>query len=303
MFTTSCLRRAFLQRLSVILVAAFGGLCTFSACSGASDEFPSDSKSRVCVDVSGFYFKVGDMGIPTRSDGDVVSAATRLSFAVFSADGELVEDVIHQLSSNDGFGTVEMELYPGTYQLVAVAHSGTTDAVITSPSSVTLPGITYTDTFAKVQSLTVESNTDCDLSMTLSRLTSAFILQLADTPPAHVKEIEVVVNALGAEPTALEINPNTGVATKHLKQTCTIPVADLSEEVPVYFIGAAKSSKVTVIANDYDEEGNEVISHTLNTVPLEANRKTIATGTFFQSQGAGTFTIDTAWGDDWEVDY
>lgn len=117
-------------------------------------------KSHVTVDVRTFalasegfgaYGSSSDVG--TKGE-DSYSPASRLSFAVFDAEGALVGEVINKVSSADGFGLVEMDLYPGVYSLVAVAHGGAADAVIASSSSVVLPGSLLTDTFAKVQSLT-----------------------------------------------------------------------------------------------------------------------------------------------------
>ncbi len=283
-----------------LVFALLFSIVLLSACSGSADEAPIEQKSRVTVDFSTFQVEVEDMGGGSRAV--LADAASRLSFAVLKSDGIKVVDV-HQNSEDNKFGSVEVELYPGTYQMVAVAHNGDANASITSTTSVTLPGTTFTDTFTKVQDLTVVSNQDSDLSMTLPRITSAFILKLNDIPPADVKEIEVVVNVGGLEPTSLDVNPNTGLASKNWKQTCIIPIADISNETPIYFVGMIKQSTATVKATAYDATGNEIISHTINGVPLAPNQKTIATGTFFQSSGSGTFTVNSEWLDDNHIGY
>ena len=275
-------------------------LLMLSACSSTTEEAPLQ-KSCIRVDFGTFQVEVQDMQATSRAAlGD---AATRLSLAVFKSDGTLVEDDIHQQSTDDAFGSVELELYPGSYQLVAVAHNGEDDADIQSVTSVILPGTKVTDTFTKVQDLTVESGKDCSLSMTLARITSAFVLQLVDTPPAHAKEIEVVVNTAGLAPTTLEIDPGTGLASNNWKQTGKIQIADLADEYPIYFIGMYPSVSATVQATAFDTSGDVIISHTLNSVSLVPNRKTIATGNFFKSTGSSTFTLDTAWEDDHNIGY
>lgn len=276
------------------------GLLMLSACSSSPEEVTLQ-KSRISVDFCTFQIEVEDMEATSRAA--LVDAATRLSLAVYQADGTLVEDAIHQQASDDSFGTMELELYPGTYKLVAVAHNGTADADILSATSVTLPGTKITDTFTKVQDLTVESGKDCSLSMTLARITSAFVLKLLDTPPANAKEIEVVVNTAGLVPTSLDINPSTGFACNNWKQSEKIQITDLSDADPIYFIGMFSSVSATVKATAYDTSGNVIVSHTLNSVSLIPNRKTIATGTFFKSTGSSTFTLNTAWGDDHNIGY
>ena len=276
------------------------GMCILHACSSVDDE-SMRQKSRVRINVSPFQLEIEDMGVTSRTA--IADAATRLSFAVFDAQGTLVGTAISQQSSDTSFGTIDMELYPGSYQMVAVAHNGDADAVINSTTSVTLPGTTFTDTFAEVQSLTVEANKDCNFTMTLPRATSAFILKLKDTPPANAKEIKVVVNSTTYEPTTLKINPSTRLAENTWKQTCIIPIADIAKEIPIYYIGMYSVTAVTVKATAYDTDGNEIISHTISNVPLNPNQKTIASGYFFQSPGSGTFTLEAGWGTDKEMDY
>ena len=276
------------------------GMCILHACSTVDDE-SVHQKSRVRVKVSPFQVETEDMGVTSRAS--IAEAATHLSFAVFDAQGTLVGTAVCQESSDASFGTIDMELYPGSYQLVAVAHNGDADAVIHSTTSVTLPGTTFTDTFAEVQSLTVEANKNCDFTMTLPRATSAFILKLKDTPPANTKEIKVVVNSTGFDPTTLKFNPSTRLAENTWKQTCIIPIADISKNLPIYYIGMYPVTTVPVKATAYDTSGNEIINHTINNVPLNPNQKTIASGYFFQSPGSGTFALETGWDTDKEMDY
>lgn len=290
----------FLRRKTA-LVALFLGLSMLYSCSSSMDEVSVNQKSRVRIDVRTFQFDIEDE--PMRTARSISDAATRLSFAVFDSEGALVGSAIHQNSSADDFGTVELELYPGNYRMVAVAHNADEDAAITSTTSVTLPGTTFTDTFSKVQDLTVEPDEDCSFTMQLPRATSAFILRITDTPPTNLKEIKVIVNNLGYEPTSLKINPDTQLAENTWKQTRIIPVANLSNEEPIYFIKLYKATTVNIVATAYATDGSEIISHTINNVSLTPNQKTIATGHFFNPKVSGTFTLETTWSTDNEIEY
>lgn len=293
---------SFLVRKISMAIALVWGMCLLHACSSSMDESPVNRKSRVQVDVRAFQFDIEneDMRAASRSISD---AASRLSFAVFDAKDALVGTAIHQQSADIGYGTVQLELYPGTYKLVAVAHNGEDDAAIASTTSVTLPGTTFTDTFAKVQELTVEADEDGSFIMQLPRVTSAFILRITDTPPANLKEMEVIVNSTGTVPGSLTMNPTDGLALGHWKQTRTIAVADISKDVPIYFIKQNAATVVNVKATAKDTAGNEIISHTINNVSLVPNQKTVATGCFFNSQASGTFTLDSAWDTDKNIEY
>ena len=272
-------------------------LLMLGACSSSSDDSVLQ-KSRVSIDVSGFDIEVEPVG----GRATTLTGVTHLSVAVYDAEGTLVKSA-NQVSSLETFGTVEMELYPGEYQLVAVAHNGAEDATINSTTLVTLPGTRFTDTFSKVQGFTVESGKDCSVSTSLSRIASAFILRIADNPPADAKEIQVVVNTAGMDPASLTVDPSTGCATNNWKQTCTIPVSQITTDVPVYFIGMFPVCSVTVKATAYNTADEEIISHTITGVPLQPNHRTIASGNFFQSSGSAVFTIDLVWGADKHVDF
>ena len=282
-----------MKHFQFTIFAFFVGLCALSACSKpVEEESVIEAKSHIRVNVSPFYFQVEDMGATRAALKD---AATRLSFAVFDAEGDLVESVVHQDSTEEVFGAIEMDLYPGTYKLVAVAHNGGGDASIGSVSSITLPGDTLTDTFSAVQDLTVESDKEYEFTMNLPRVTSAFAFRLADTPPANFKEIQVVLNTGGSIPASLEFNPTTGLASNNWKFTCTIPAEKFNEETPIYFIKLFEQTVVNIEATAYDEEGEVIISHTISNVSLVPGKKTTATGYFFKSSGSGSFTVNGDW--------
>ena len=285
----------------VVLISLF----FFSSCTNTAEEALEEQKSRLTVDFNTFQVEVEGVSRNSSEESILSEAAERLSFAIFDAEGNLVGDAIHQEYSDDDFGSVQMELYSGEYTLVALAHSGNDDATITSATSATLPGTTLSDTFAKVQTLTVTSGEDCSLDMTLTRITSAFILKLTDeTLPDNLKEIKVVINAsVGNNPTSLDVNPSTGLALANWRQEGVIPKANLSDDNLIYFIGMIKDASVTVKATAYDTDNKKIVTRTLNNVSLKPNHKTVATGKFFVPPTSGNLGVDNTWGDDNHIEY
>ena len=266
-----------------------------------------EQKSRVTVDFSTFQVEVEDMSRSSRAT--LAGSATSLSFIVFNEQGTSVF-AVDQNAEEDNFGKVQMDFETGNYTMVAVAHNGDANAKITSTSSAILPGETFTDTFTKVQALSVQPNQDCRFTMNLNRITSAFILKITDVGdqvPNNVAEIEVEVNTDGSslseiEPSTLRINPGRGFALENLKLTYSIPVTDLSKETPFYFIGTTSPTTVTVKATAKTANGTEIISHTIGQIPLIRNQKTKASGKFFTPKVSGTFTIET-WDADHNIEY
>ena len=282
----------------------------FSACSPSTDEAPMEQKSRVFVDFSTFQVEVEDMSRGSDDEPLTLSdVAEHLSFAVFKSDGvTLVEGTtIHQVKSNDvnGFGRVQLQLHFGSYKIVAVAHSGTGNVNIQSVESATLPGTMFKDTFVGVYDLDV-ATADCSFEMPLRRITSAFYLNLTDTPPANASTMKITLNNGGATPNQLNINPSTGFAEDNWSQSRIFTMTNIIDDEPdlVYYIGKSFPTKVIVKATAYDSENKEVMHRIFTDVPLTPNKKTRAIGVFFNASGSGSFIITSDWAsDDEEIPY
>ena len=287
------------------LIALLLALCTFISCSKPIEESPIEEKSHVTVNVSPFSLSMEEMGATRAALKD---AATSLSFAVFNTEGNLVNKlVVHQKSQDERFGMVQFDLSPGTYTMVAVAHNVSDYVAITSTSSVTLPGTYFSDTFSKIQKLTVVSGQDYILDMDLPRITSAFILKISDVAdaPEDLSMIQVKLNTSGStpKPSSLVFDPSSGCATESWVQERMFPATNLSSGIPIYFIGKESSCEVDITATAYNDKNEVIMSHTLQKVPLKANQKTIATGKFFETKVVGAFTLNTTWETDKDFSY
>ena len=294
-----------MRSLFTFLISLF----LFSSCTNTAEEPIEEQKSRVTVDFSTFQVDVEDMSRGSDDPLTLADVAKRLSFAVFKADGStpVTGTTIHQVKSDDvnGFGKVQLELRSGSYQIVAVAHNGTDVVNIHTVASATLPGTTFTDTFVGVYTLNVISN-DCSFNMPLHRITSAFFLNLTDEPPAIAKRMEIVLNNGGTAPTQLKINPSTGLAEDNWVQTSSFTMTEIIDGTPdlVYYIGKSSPTKVLVRATAYDSDNKQVMRRPFADVPLTPNKKTRATGAFFNSSGSASFTITSDWdSDDDEIEY
>ena len=62
-------------------------------------------------------------------------------------------------------------------------------------------------------------------------------------------------------------------------------------------------SIVKVTATAYNTEGEAIITHSFVNIILTPNKRPVATGRFFKSQGSGTFTLETGWDADNQVSY
>ena len=283
----------------IVLISIF----LLSSCTNTAEEAIEEQKSRVTVDFSTFQVEVEDMSRSSRAA--LAESATRLSFAVFKSDGSLVGNAIHQYIENENYGTVQLELTSGSYKMVAVAHSGSDIVNIQTVASAILPGTTFTDTFVGVYDLNV-THADCSFNMPLHRITSAFFLNLTDEPPVIANRMEIVLNYGGSSATQLKINPSTGLAEDNWLQTSSFTMTEIIDGTPdlVYYIGKSSPTEVIVRATAYDSGNRQVMRRAFTNVPLTPNKKTRATGDFFNSSGSGSFTITSNWdSEDDEITY
>ena len=290
----------------IVLISLF----LFSSCTNTAEEAIEEQKSRVTVDFSTFQVEVEDMSRGSDDPLTLSDVAKRLSFAVFEKDGSTLVNgtTIHQVKSDDvnGFGKIQLELTSGSYQIVAVAHNGSGNVNIQSVESATLPGKTFTDTFVGVYDLNV-TTADCSFKMSLNRITSAFYLNLTDdTPPKNARMMEIILHNGGSAPNQLNINPSTGYAEDNWLQSRTFTMTNIIDDELdlVYYIGKSSPTAVIVKATAKDLNSNEIMHRIFTNVPLTPNKKTRATGAFFNSSGSASFTITSDWAsEDDEITY
>lgn len=268
----------------------------------------------VAVELCGFDVRSGGF---TKADGGDAPAATRISFAVFDADGGKVGQTICQTfvlpsdevpePDNSGFGKIAIELMPGTYKFVAVGHSCAGDATVNSLSEVVFPGTRPSDTFSIVKEVTVEPAKAFSTALTLARVSSAFVLKIIDAIPENVASIVVYLNTSGSTPVegGLKFNPSTGLASGNWKVGRNFLVENIpaSQEVTVFTIPFLKDQEVSVKAQALGAGSSVVVEHTIDEIVLASNKRITASGNFFAAPGSGSLTCNTTWGDEQEVEY
>lgn len=126
----------------------------------------------------------------TRAAATATDVAKRIDFIVFY--GTEVAFQAHQTSDDSGFGTLTANLTPGDYSIVAIAHNGTQEATISSPTKVTFTNNRLSDTFAYGGNVTITDN-DAGHNLTLRRAVASFRLKTTDAIPRYRPADEVLL--------------------------------------------------------------------------------------------------------------
>jgi hypothetical protein len=223
----------------------------------------------------------GDFTAATRAATDITDLCSRLTLAVFNADGTKVKTVA-QKEGDASYGTVALSLAAGTYQLVVIAHNGDGSATITSTEKVTFPNNKVTDTFYYYGDLVVGSEKQ-SYDLTLTRAVAMFRLVLTDESiPASVAKLKFYYT--GGSST---FSPAEGYGIVQSKQT---EIRAVSEDgiYEIYTLPHTEEdvlTKLTITALDAND--NTVKERIFENVPVVRNQVTRYTGSFFGSGGSG----------------
>ena len=111
------------------MMVAFAILPLFFACEKLSfdevKEKDAPSETKVVL-----RFRQYEQEAFTRAATDVTELCSKISLVVFNGDTKV--KAIAQKEGDASFGTVELSLAAGTYQLVVIAHNGDGSATITN---------------------------------------------------------------------------------------------------------------------------------------------------------------------------
>ena len=234
---------------------------------------------------------------PTFRDvtrGTSVTAFKKLNVMLFDAQGNRVFDKVRtQLSTDEDFCTLSLQLTAGTYWVVAVGHSSTISATIKSPEAVQFTaseGEKLTDTFCHCSQITIPATVpdgspsgQYTLPMYRAGAMIQFCLTDEQVPDNFAYFImEYTGGSANFNPKTLEGITKSSQSEKRIRnelnthQAYTFP-----------YLSTSCLLKITVSATDMD--GTVIRKRVFEDVPVTRNRITTYTGHFFEP-GDGQFT-------------
>lgn len=244
---------------------------------------PASGTNTVTIRVIGAESYVGKDGA-TRAPVDVTKACTRLCFAVYQ-DGKRVKALNQKLGDAD-FGTAEMTLEEGDYQLLILGHNSKSNPTTTNPEKIQFTNATasggtgYSDTFYYYGDLMLDSNAKESFEYELARATAMFRLMVNDAIPQNVKKFHFYyTGGSGA------FDATTGYGCVNSKQTVIIETDATFGGKPTVFElytfphEEYKEVKFTVKALDANDD--IVHQRDFSNVWMQRNTITQYSGNFF----------------------
>ena len=259
----------------------------------------------VTVSVSGFAVEQGDF--PGTGEPQRTRAVTRaqsvsdyanvkfLTLAFYKGATEVYKQTQNRDddATYDTFGEFSTSLPMGSYTMVVVANGGSNVPTLTSATSATYGENVVGDTFVKSQEMNITSTEAVNLDATLDRIVSCIAVVSSDGRTDEAKKLRITTTT-GSR----SFNPTTGLATVNsgIVATITHPeaVGTVTKSASLLFL-AADEQTADVTIETLDENNNVLFSKTVSDVPLKRNRRTVLTGAMYQATAAGTFSVNTDW--------
>ena len=256
------------------------------ACSSSSKEEPV-AKEKVTFTVSNFTSTTQPMSAPRKAvsslsdeDGDMTD--------LYLFDGST--QLVHQVSTDENFGTITVMLTAGSHTLHFVATRSTGLAY----EGGVLSSTSLRSTFGKTITINVSGSSDETVEM--NRLSGKLVITINDAIPASAANLRIQVGNIYK---SLDVQTLYGVSPVAFDQTVS-----LSSKVGL----TSQTWTLTTLAPDADgyettftltatNGSGAVIGQATGTVTLAPNTKTLLSGNLFT--GTRSFvSLNTAWNAD-----
>lgn len=261
-------------------------LALLAACK--SNE-PLQTKS-VTFNISTFEQTTEPLKAPAAVILDDENGSALTDIFIFDGDNQ----VAHQTSDADDFGTIKLPLTHGEHNLHFVA---------TRSSGITVSGgsifaTSLRSTFGKHLALNVTGTTD-DQNIELDRITGMLRITILDEFPANAAEIEFIINK---RYTTLRVEDFQGFeaeGSNTVRTSCTSKVGKSGEYYTLCVLSPILNTPyyATVTINAYNAGGDNIASVTVNNVQMCSNTKTLLNGNLFNMPSAN-ISVNTEWEED-----
>ena len=281
---------------AIALIAVF-----FTSCS--REDCPELPESRLDIGINGDSISdLATINFVCRGDFEMRPFTRSLE-----ADGKSMTDLwvldyigttlvqqIHQVSTDDDFGTPTLNLAVGDHHLYFIASRGI--GAILDTDAKTLTFATVRDTFWKDVAISVTASSNGSRTVTLDRCVTKLTIAFTDAIPEGAATINMTPATW-----YYGINYTTGDPTSAITSqaiTINIPASYIGQtgiEASIFSFSSTTEwfTDVAIVSKKSD---NTILgSASLTDVPLKRNRVTSFTGPLFSSNGTTAVSLSTDW--------
>lgn len=302
-----------------MLLSVFVSLFLLTGCSKDFSEYSSEVTASSmqetivfhCANLERHTEDMGKDNVRANSTVDVLSRksltrsaieADRVSMSdlwIFDyVDGEL-KQTIHQVASDEDFGSPALKLDYGKHTICFVASRGQAPTL----SSEAIGWIKASDTFIAELPVNVESGMQTEQSVVLERIATRLKLFVSDTFPQNASTLELKASAWY---TSLSLSSLIGINSIDAHYTFDVKSLAGKKEVAFSVYSLCPSVEVwntNVSLFVKDEKGRVVTSVNVPNVELKANRTTVLSGDLFGKNNKMTVLLNSKWSEDYAQNF
>ena len=222
---------------------------------------------------------------------------TRMTMVLYQDDVRV--DYVNQENSDPGFGTMSVDLDPGTYQLVVLAHSGQRTPTTTNCHKISFSA-PLTDVFSYYGDVTIGKEAS-EKTVQLTRAVAKIQLNITDDIPDNVSFFNYIYK--GA---SVSFDPATQLGvTSSTRRNVEIEKAEGVKTFELYTFVSSDNQTVDWDFAGYSELNEVIGSKKFSDIPVSLRKVTKIDSPVFDGVIEGptdiTFTFDDTW--DGVVDY
>ena len=286
-----------LPKTLLITIAAF----LFAACEKFVAEEGTQSESKV---IDGNLVVKAEC-VVTRAGGTeenqetlpLKDRFTRMTMVLYQDDVRV--DYVNQVNTDQGFGTMSVDLDPGTYQLVVLAYSGQRSPTTTNCHKISFSA-PLSDVFSFYGDIVVSTEAS-KIAVQLTRAVAKIQLNITDVIPNEVAFFNYIYK--GA---SISFDPatQTGIASS-TRRNVEIEKVDGVKTFELYTFVSSDDQTVDWDFAGYSEEKEVLGSKKFSSIPVALRNVTKIDSPVFDVVIEGptdiTFTFDDTW--DGVIDY
>ena len=281
---------------AVVLLAVMMGACSKSEPAKESEE-GGLMVDTAWIDSVEFSFSrcVMEDFAATRAVESITDAGMTDLWVFDYAGGEL-QQVVHQSSTDAGFGTVRVAATLGDHAFCFVASKGTTPTISGSTISWEKPS----DTFWAKHELTVTPGMEAQ-NEDLNRVATRLRIKVTDEITADMKTLAVTPATWYY---GLNVQNGTATDAQVKERSIAIPANYVGTSgqmvMSIFGISPADDWQTDVTVTCKDGEGNALRTVLVPSIPIHRNRSTLYSGSLTSAGAQATVRVETAWLDEYE---
>lgn len=232
--------------------------------------------------------------------------ANRVQYVIMK-DETIVYNSEQINGGGSSFGTLSVNLEPGTYRLMVFAHNEANGNPISVGTDASIQGYNSraTDSFSYSDEVVITKDKRKSVSCKLTRCVSQIYFSSTDEVPSEITKFKMTLTGVSSK---YDLKNQIGAdastyATNMVDISRWVSKEGFFANVNSFVFLPAIESNINATFEFYNSKDEVVLTRNIENIQMRINAKTSVSGAFFQSDGMDAFiTVDNDWGEGIKVE-